>query len=116
MVKSLVSIFVSLVFLVSQLGLASGAALADEPKPGCHHCDCGGSNCCVNDSVPQQDIPPGVPRPGEKLEDHQPLQSWISCRTLSLKTVCSVKNSSINLGICRFPNVPIFLFIGSILI
>jgi hypothetical protein len=116
MVKPLVSIIISLVFLVSQLGLASGVALEDGTQSICQHCDCGGSSCCMGDSFPQRDFPPVVPWSGEKFEDHQQFQSWTSIRPLSLETVSNAKSSSLDWGRYRSSNVPIFLFVSSFLI
>ena len=116
MVKPLLSIIISLVFLVSQLGFAGGVALTDETDSICQHCDCGGSSCCVEDSVPQQDIPPVVPWSSEKIEDRQQLQSWTSIQPLSLETASNDKSYLIDRRRCRSPNVPIFLFVSSFLI
>ena len=116
MVKLLASILTFLIFLVYQLGMASGVGFADETKSICQHCDCGGSSCCVEDSVPQQDIPPVVPRSSEKFEDRQQLQSWTSIQPLSLETASNDKSYLIDRGRCRSPNVPIFLFVSSFLI
>ena len=116
MVKSLVSIIISLVFLVSQLGIASGVSSANGVNSICQHCDCGGSSCCVEDSVPQRDTSPVVPWSGEKFEDHQQLQSWTSIQPTSLETVSNDKISLIDRGRFRYSDVPIFLFLSSFLI
>lgn len=117
MVKSLVSIVISLVFLVSQLGLASGFASADGTESICQHCDCGGSSCCVEDSSPKQDVPPTVPWSSENnFEDRQQLQSWTSFQPFSLETAFNDKSYLIDRGRCRSPDVPIFLFVSSFLI
>ena len=116
MVKPLLSIIISLVFLVSQLGFASGVALTDGTDSICQHCDCGGSSCCVEDSVPQQEIPPIVPWSAEKIEDHQQLQNVATIRPPSLARGFKDNVFPKDREKYQAPNVPIFLFINSFLI
>jgi hypothetical protein len=116
MLKLLATIMISLIFLVSQLGLASSVGFADETKSVCQHCDCGGSSCCVEDSVPQQDIPPIVPWSAEKIEDYQQLQNVASIRPLSLTRGSKDNVFPKDRDKYQAANVPIFLFISSFLI
>ena len=116
MVKLLATILTFLIFLVYQLGMASCVGFADETTSICQHCDCGGSSCCVEDSVPQQEIPPIVPWSAEKIEDHQQLQNVATIRPPSLARGFKDNVFPKDREKYQAPNVPIFLFINSFLI
>ena len=118
MQKSLVSISFSLLLLAAQLGLpifgfVANAASVDSK---CEHCSCGGSNCCVGDAIPDQDLPPAVPWSGERTEKNQPLWSWVDLRQRSERVVVPSEGLLPQVGKRLPPNVPIFVFACSFLI